>query len=79
MPQSMVAGMASDSYRSALQEASKKNQLNVDPFQVNRVKRISNRLIANASYFKPEASQWPWEGNIQESDEVNAYCMPGGG
>lgn len=78
MPQSMVASLASDSYRAALQEASKKNKLNVDPFQVNRVKRITNRLIANATYFKPEASQWAWEINIEDSNEVNAYCMPGG-
>jgi predicted Zn-dependent protease len=78
MPQSMVASLASDGYRAALQEASKKNKLNVDPFQVSRVKRISNRLIAKASYFKPEASQWAWEINIEDSNEVNAYCMPGG-
>jgi len=78
MPQSMVASLASDSYRAALQEASKKNKRNVDPFQVSRVKRISNRLIANATYFKPEASQWAWEINIEDSNEVNAYCMPGG-
>ena len=78
MPQSMVASLASDGYRAALQEASKKNKLNVDPFQVNRVKRIANRLIANATYFKPEASQWAWEINIEDSNEVNAYCMPGG-
>ncbi|MEY5134867.1 MAG: hypothetical protein RL709_565, partial [Pseudomonadota bacterium] len=78
MPQSMVAGIASDSYRSALEAASKKNKLNVDPFQVKRVKKISNRLIANANYFKPEASQWAWEINVEDSDEVNAYCMPGG-
>ncbi len=56
MPQSMVEGMAKDSYRTRLQEASKKNKLNIDSFQVSRVKRISNRLIANATYFKPEAS-----------------------
>jgi len=78
MPQSMVEGMAKDSYRTALQEASKKNKLNIDSFQVSRVKRISNRLIANATYFKPEANQWPWEVNVEDSDEVNAYCMPGG-
>ena len=78
MPQSMVEGMAKDSYRTRLQEASKKNKLNIDSFQVSRVKRISNRLIANATYFKPEANQWPWEVNVEDSDEVNAYCMPGG-
>jgi len=78
MPQSMVASLASDSYRALLQEASKKNKLNVDPFQVSRVKKISNRLIAKASYFKPDASQWAWEINVEDSDEVNAYCMPGG-
>ena len=54
MPQSMVASLASDGYRTALQEARKKNKLNVDSFQVSRVKKISNRLIANTTFFKPE-------------------------
>jgi Zn-dependent protease with chaperone function len=78
MPQSMVEGMAKDSYRTRLQEASKKNKLNIDSFQVSRVKKISNRLIANATYIKPEAGQWPWEVNVEDSDEVNAYCMAEG-
>lgn len=78
MPQSMVVNMANDGYRSALREAAKKNKLNVDSTHVNRVKRISNKLIANATYFKPESSQWPWEINVEDNDEVNAYCMPGG-
>jgi predicted Zn-dependent protease len=28
--------------------------------------------------FRPDAPQWQWEVNVQATDDVNAYCMPGG-
>jgi predicted Zn-dependent protease len=69
---------AADAYRKALQEASKKGQLNQDPAQVERVRRIANRLIPNTAAFRTDARAWNWEMNVISSNEVNAWCMPGG-
>lgn len=43
-----------------------------------RVRRISERLVAQAPRFNPRASQWQWEVNVIGSQQVNAFAMPGG-
>jgi predicted Zn-dependent protease len=52
--------------------------LNTDPQTYKRVQAIAQRLIPHVSVFRPDAAQWKWEINVQDSDDVNAYCMPGG-
>lgn len=78
MPASQVVGMSSQAYTQTLQESQKKNTLNTDKTQLTRVRNISNRLIAQVGIFRPDAVQWKWEINVDKSDQVNAYCMPGG-
>jgi predicted Zn-dependent protease len=78
LPASQVVGMSSQAYTQTLQESQKKNTLNTDKVQLERVRTISNRLIAQVGVFRPDAVQWKWEVNVDKSDQVNAYCMPGG-
>ncbi|HEY7985932.1 MAG TPA: M48 family metallopeptidase [Methylophilaceae bacterium] len=73
-----IEGMAAKSYVSTLNEAEKKSQLNPDPRQTERVRGIANRLIAQTVVFRPDALNWKWEVNVQQSKDINAYCMPGG-
>jgi predicted Zn-dependent protease len=73
-----VEGMAAQSYVTTLKEADKKQKLNPDWQQTERVRGIANRLIAQTSVFRADAANWKWEVNVQESPDVNAYCMPGG-
>jgi len=78
LPASQVVTMSNQSYTQTLQESQKKNTLNTDKVQLERVRSISNRLIAQVGVFRPDAVQWKWEVNVDKSDQVNAYCMPGG-
>jgi predicted Zn-dependent protease len=78
LPESQVVAMSSQSYAQTLQESQKKNTLNTNKAQLERVRAISNRLIAQVGVFRPDAVQWKWEVNVDKSDQVNAYCMPGG-
>ena len=78
LSEKQVENMSVQAYTQSLQEANSKKKLNTDAAQVQRVKTISNRLIAQAPIFRADASQWKWEVNVEDNDQVNAYCMPGG-
>ena len=74
----MANSMAVDAYKEAIKNAEKNNKLNNDIEQLNRVRTISYKLIDEAPVFREDAIEWKWEINVEDSEEVNAYCMPGG-
>jgi predicted Zn-dependent protease len=78
LPSSTVDQMSAQAYTETIQTAKKKNTLNADKAMLNRVTTISNRLIAQVGVFRPDATKWKWEVNVEKNDELNAYCMPGG-
>ncbi len=65
-------------YQQTIKEAESKKLLNTDSIETQRVRTIANRLIAQVGVFRQDALKWNWEVNVQESKEVNAYCMAGG-
>jgi len=66
-------------YTQLLREAKDKNTLvpDSDP-QVKRLRTIAQRIIPFAARWNNAASSWQWQINLLNSDEVNAFCMPGG-
>ena len=78
LPEFLAINMAEDGYRQEIKNAEKNNKLNIDKKELAKVKRIAYKLIDNVSIFREDAADWNWEINIQDSEEVNAYCMPGG-
>ncbi len=65
-------------YASVLKEAKKTNTLNTNSVLVQRVRRIANNLIPQTAVFRKDAPSWDWEVNVIQSDQLNAWCMPGG-
>lgn len=65
-------------YQQTLKDAQSKKLLNTDSAETQRVRGISQRLIAQVGAFRADALKWDWQVNVQESKEVNAYCMAGG-
>jgi predicted Zn-dependent protease len=55
-----------------------KGTLNTDPRLTQRVRTIAQRLIPVTAAFRPDAPSWKWEVNVFTSEELNAWCMPGG-
>ena len=73
-----VEQQASQQYSQVLARAKQKGLLNQHPQQVERVRTIASRLIPQVTVFRGDALEWAWEINVLTSDDINAWCMPGG-
>jgi predicted Zn-dependent protease len=78
LPASYVTNMSSQAYAQTLTAAQKKKTLNDNSAELERVRKIANRLISQVGVFRADASKWKWEVNVERNDQLNAYCMPGG-
>jgi len=76
--EAQVEQAAQLAYQQEEQKAKKDGTLNADPAQAARVRKVANRLIPQTTVFRPDASGWQWDVNVIRSNELNAYCMPGG-
>ena len=73
-----VNSMSLQSYQAELGDGRKKGILNADKTNLERIRRIADRLIPQTVVFRPDALGWAWEVNLETSDQINAYCAPGG-
>ncbi len=69
---------AKKNYAQVLAQAKRKNALNVNKYQLQRVRKIANNLIPQVKVFRKDALNWEWEVNVLKSKQLNAWCMPGG-
>ena len=46
--------------------------------QLARLQTIARRLIPPAIAWNPRAKDWQWNVNLIASQQINAFCMPGG-
>ena len=70
---------ARQQYGDMLKLAASKNALGpADHPQVIRLRHIAQQLIPHSYEWNPHAKDWKWEVNLIGSNQVNAFCMPGG-
>jgi len=74
-----VEQAAGQQYRQMLQKASSQRALGPkDHPQVVRLRAIADRIIPYTTECNEAAKNWQWEINLIGSQELNAFCMPGG-
>jgi predicted Zn-dependent protease len=79
VPADQVERQAALQYRETLAEAAKQQALApADNAQLKRLREIAQKIIPFANEWNPRVSQWKWEVNLIGSNQINAYCMPGG-
>jgi len=79
VPAEAVEQSAAQQYAEMLQQAAAKNALGGRNHpQVRRLRAIAQRIIPHATGWNPRAKNWRWEVNLIGSQQINAFCMPGG-
>jgi predicted Zn-dependent protease len=78
-PEQAVNEQSAQQYVALVDQARQKGVLvpESDP-QVKRLRAIAQRIIPHTARWNQSAQQWKWQVNLLKSDQVNAFCMPGG-
>jgi len=80
IPSSQMIALSAESYSRVLEES----QLSTNSEYVNRVHKVGNRVTAAVeSYLKQNELEstiagYEWQYNVIVSEQLNAWCMPGG-
>jgi len=79
VPEGELEAAAMQQFTALKQQASQKGVLVPDDHpQVQRLRTIAKKLIPQAERWNPAATDWKWEVSLIDSDDINAFCMPGG-
>lgn len=79
VPAEQVEAAANQQYAQILAEARAKKALAPDGHpQVQRLRAINQRIVPFSTEWNARAPRWRWEVNLLGSNQVNAFCMPGG-
>jgi len=78
-PEEAINEQSAQQYTALMGQAQQKNALVPpnDP-QVKRLRAIAQRIIPQTARWNPKAKAWHWQVNLLRSNQVNAFCMPGG-
>jgi predicted Zn-dependent protease len=79
VPAAEVENAANRQYDELLAQAAANRSLaQPDHPQLQRIRAVAQRLIPQAPPWNARAANWKWEVNLIGSNQVNAFCMPGG-
>jgi Zn-dependent protease with chaperone function len=77
-PRNAVQAVAAKAYHQELARLSGQGELDREQRYLEKVRRLSSRLIAQAILLKPAAKDWPWEVHVTSDPRISAYSMGGG-
>jgi predicted Zn-dependent protease len=79
VPAEQVEAAAAQEYKKMMAQAQQKGQLVPDNHpDVLRLRAIARKIVPESARWNERAKVWQWEVNLINSDQVNAFCMPGG-
>ena len=79
VPAEGMERQAAQQYAQLKQEMAQKKALAPDNYpELVRLRAIAKRIIPFATRFNLRAAKWQWEVNLIGSNQINAFCMPGG-
>ncbi len=79
VPADTLERSATQQYAQMLQQAAANQALGGrDHPQVRRLRGIARQIIPHTLGWNPRAKNWRWEVNLIGSQQINAFCMPGG-
>ena len=77
--ENMAVSQSAAAYTSMMGQLGKKKQIEADSERAQKVREITDKLIAQAVRFRPDSAKWNWEVQlINDPKTVNAFCMAGG-
>jgi predicted Zn-dependent protease len=77
--ESQAIASSRQAYVQEMGKYKKEGKLVTDPRVINRVKVITERLVAQAVKMRPDSAKWEWTVEvIDDPQNVNAWCMAGG-
>ena len=77
--ESMAVSQSAAAYTQMMGELDKKKRIEADTPRAQKVREITDRLIAQAVRVRPDSKDWAWEVKvIDDPKTVNAFCMAGG-
>lgn len=79
VPAEQVEQAGGAQYRQMMREAAAQGALAPDGHpQLVRLRAIADRIVPLTESWNSRARQWRWEVNLIGSQQLNAFCMPGG-
>ncbi len=77
-PAGYVENMAQQQYAQILRQARQQRALATGGVQLERLRFMAARMVPFTPGCNERARQWQWEVNLLGSEQINAFCMPGG-
>jgi len=79
VPADQIEQAGAQQFVATVREAQKKNALlPAGHAQTRRLHTIAKKIIPHTTAWNPRAQGWRWEVALIQSDQINAFCLPGG-